>query len=173
MKLNKHNWIVFLLVFITPNHALPHKIGRGAALSFKGDSRWIFLILMAFLLSGAPRVGQILTNACHENYYLYLFLSYFIGAAILVVISLRRRDFNPSSLTWGTGCAVASYTGVFCTLKALELLNPHVVFPISLAGPIILGIILSLFVFREKITRMGWVGVSSGVTGILILAIWK
>ena len=38
------------------------------------NSRWIVLILLAFLLSGAPRVGQTLTSACNENYYLYLFL---------------------------------------------------------------------------------------------------
>ena len=137
------------------------------------DSRWVVLILLAFLLSGAPRVGQTLTNACQENYFLYLFLSYFVGAAILCGISLKQGRFNPSSLTWGTGAAVASYLGVFCTLKALESLKPQVVFPISLAGPIILGILLSLFLFREKITRRGWVGVSFGVTGILILAIWK
>jgi len=54
------------------------------------NSRWLGLILIAFLLSGAPRVGQTLTNACHENYYLYLFLSYFVGAAILLLITLRR-----------------------------------------------------------------------------------
>ena len=136
-------------------------------------SRWLGLILLAFLLSGAPRVGQTLTSACNENYYLYLFLSYLVGAAILLVITLRRGAFNPASLTWGTGAAIASYTGVFCTLKALELLNPHVVFPISLAGPIILGILLSLVLFREKITGQGWIGVSFGFTGILILSIWK
>ena len=137
------------------------------------NTRWLGLILLAFLLSGAPRVGQTLTSACHENYFLYLFVSYLIGAAMLLVITVRRESFNFESLTWGTGAAVASYLGVFCTLKALELLNPHVVFPISLAAPIILGIVLSLFLFREKITRQGWLGVSFGVIGILILAIWK
>jgi len=137
------------------------------------DSRWLCLILLAFLLSGAPRVGQTLTNLCNENDYLYLFLSYFVGAVILVGITLQRGTFNPASLTWGTGAAVASYIGVFCTLKALEVLNPHVVFPISLTGPIILGILLSLFFFREKITRQGWLGISFGIAGILILAIWK
>jgi len=124
-------------------------------------------------LSGAPRVGQTLVHASHGNYYHYLFLSYLVGTVALVGITLPRRRFNPASLTWGTGSAVASYLGVLCTLKALEALTPHVVFPISLSAPIILGVLLSLGMFREKITPRGWLGVASGVTGILILALYK
>ena len=135
--------------------------------------RWVGLILLAFLLSGAPRVGQTLTNAYGENYYLYLFLSYLVGAVILMAVNLRKRAFNRASLPWGAAAAAASYIGVFCTLKALELLNPQVVFPISLSGPILLGILISLSVFREKITPQGWAGASFGVSGILVLALWK
>lgn len=136
-------------------------------------SRWVALILLAFLLSGAPRVGQTLINAHGENYYVYLFLSYLIGALILFGVILRRRKFNAASLPWGTGAAAASYLGVFCTLKALETLKPQLVFPISLSGPIFLGIVLSLGVFREKITGQGWAGALLGVSGILVLAIGK
>lgn len=68
---------------------------------------------------------------------------------------------------------MASYLGVFCTLKALERLSPSVVFPISLTGPIILGLLLSVCLFREKITMKGWLGASFGIAGILLLAIWK
>lgn len=135
--------------------------------------RWIGLILLAFLFSGAPRVGQTLVHASHGNYYHYLFLSYLVGTVALVGITLQQRRFDPASLTWGTGSAIASYLGVLCTLKALEALTPHVVFPISLSAPIILGVLLSLGMFREKITSRGWLGVTSGVTGILILALWK
>jgi len=135
--------------------------------------RWIGLILLAFLLSGAPRVSQTLTHASKGNYYHYLFLSYLVGTVALGGITLLRRRFNPAALPWGAGSAVASYLGVLGTLKALERLTPHVVFPISLAAPIILGVLLSLGMFRERITPRGWLGVSSGVTGILVLAIWK
>lgn len=143
-----------------------------------GESRttpwhWIGLILLAFLFSGAPRVGQTLVHASHGNYYHYLFLSYLVGTVALVAITLPRRRFNPASLTWGTGSAIASYLGVLCTLKALEALTPHIVFPISLSAPIILGVLLSLGMFRERITPRGWLGVTCGVIGILILALCK
>jgi multidrug transporter EmrE-like cation transporter len=78
-----------------------------------------------------------------------------------------------AALPWGAGAAVASYLGVFCTLKSLETLKPQVVFPISLSGPIVLGVILSLFAFRETIRPGGWVGIVCGIAGITILAIWR
>lgn len=142
----------------------------GGASQAAAPWRWIVLILSAFLFSGAPRVGQTLLSqskgdACH-----YLFLSYAIGTAALAVIVVPRRRFDPAALAWGSGSAAASYLGVLGTLKALEGLSPHVVFPISLSAPIILGMLISRAFFREKITPGGWLGVASGVTGIVILA---
>lgn len=139
----------------------------------KSNARWVLLILLAFLLSGGPRVGQALVKAYHEDDLLYLFLSYAIGAAILLLLSARGRGFQLAALPWGSAAAGASYLGVFFTLKALERLSPQVVFPISLSGPILLGLGLSLAFFREKITPRGWAGALLGVTGITILAIWK
>lgn len=134
--------------------------------------RWVVLILAAFLLSGAPRVGQTLTSARHIDSILYLFYSYAIGAVILVAIS-GKAAFQPAALRWGTASAVASYLGVFFTLKALAHLGPQVVFPISLSGPILLGIGCSLALFKERVTARGWTGILFGVSGIVILAIWK
>lgn len=146
----------------------------------KSEFRWFLLIITAFLLSGAPRVGQTLTSYYKEDLFLYLFLSYAMGTPVFIFEMLRKRSFQLMdrscgrvALVWGGGAAVASYIGVFCTLKSLETLSPHVVFPISLSGPIIIGILLSLWLFREKIRVSGWIGVILGVCGITILAIWK
>jgi drug/metabolite transporter (DMT)-like permease len=133
--------------------------------------RWVFLILLAFLMSGGPRIGQTLTKAHHVDDVLYLFLSYAIGAAPLAAISGRRAS-QRAALPWGAAAAVASYLGVFFTLKALERLSPQVVFPISLSGPILLGLGCSL-AFRERITPRGWLGIALGLGGIAILSVWK
>lgn len=142
--------------------------------------RWFALIILAFAMSGAPRVGQTLTSVYGVNPFLYLFLSYAFGAAVFMVELLRKRFLGPmgrawgmNALAWGTGAAIASYIGVFCTLKALETLKPQIVFPISLSGPIIVGILLSLLLFRERIRLAGWMGIVLGLGGITILSLWK
>jgi drug/metabolite transporter (DMT)-like permease len=139
----------------------------------KAEFRWFLLIMAAFLWSGAPRVGQTLTSLLKIDYRLYLFLSYLFGTLTLLIFSVARQSFNPAALAWGTGAAVASYAGVFCTLKALETLTPQVVFPISLSAPILLGVLLSLFLFREQVRPTGWVALALGVSGITMLAIWR
>jgi drug/metabolite transporter (DMT)-like permease len=139
----------------------------------KAEFRWFLLIMAAFLLSGAPRVGQTLISLLKIDYQLYLFLSYLSGALTLLIFMAAKRSFSPAALTWGTGAAVASNTGVFCTLKALEYLTPQVVFPISLSAPILLGVLLSLVLFKEKIQVRGWIGIALGICGITVLAIWR
>lgn len=138
-----------------------------------GQFRWFMLIMTAFLLSGVPRIAQNLTVSRGEDKYFYAFVSYATGAAVLGIAILWKRKFRGISLAWGTGLAVASYIGVFCTLKALEHLKVEIVFPITLAGPVILGILFSVFFFKEKINLRGWGGVLLGLGGIAILAIWK
>lgn len=139
----------------------------------RAEWRWFLLIMGAFLLSGAPRVGQTLTSLLKIDYFLYLFLSYLSGSLTLLAFVAVRRSFQPAALGWGAGAAVASYAGVFCTLKALEVLSPQVVFPISLSAPILLGVLLSLAFFKEQIKAAGWVGITLGISGISILAIWR
>ena len=139
----------------------------------KALGRWVVLILLAFLFSGAPRVGQTLTSAAHDNGFVYLFLSYLFGAVVLLALTLRRGAFHVASLPWGAGAAAASYVGVFCTLKALQTLTPQVVFPISLSAPILLGLLCSRGFFRERISLRGGVGAALGLGGILVLAIWR
>lgn len=139
----------------------------------KVELRWFILIMSAFLLSGAPRVGQTLTNVLRIDYHVYLLLSYLSGALTLLVFVACKRSFSPRAIGWGAGAAVSSYAGVFCTLKALEHLTPQVVFPISLSAPVLLGVLFSLLVFKEEIRGSGWMGIGLMTSGIAVLAIWR
>jgi drug/metabolite transporter (DMT)-like permease len=136
--------------------------------------RWFLVILTAFLLSGGPRIGQTLTARWKLDYGLYLFVSYLAGFLVLTVPALiRRRRFSLKSIPFGTGAAAGSFLAVFCTLKSLETLPKSVVFPVTLSGPIVLGTLLSLSVFRERIRPAGWIGIALAVAGILVLSILR
>ncbi|MDD5351310.1 MAG: EamA family transporter [Chthoniobacteraceae bacterium] len=139
----------------------------------KARGRWIVLILLAFLFSGGPRIGQLLTSAARDNGFVYLFLSYLAGALVLLALLVRRGGFHLEALPWGAGAAAASYAGVFCTLEALRTLTPHVVYPISLSAPIVLGLACSRGLFRERIAPRGALGALLAIAGILILALGK
>jgi len=137
------------------------------------ELRWFLVIVSAFLLSGLPRLGQLVTSAQAQDYFIYLLLSYAAGAVVLLVPAVAVRRLHPQALLYGAVAGLASYAGVFFTLEALERLKAPVVFPITLSGPIVMGLLVSLAVFRERIRLCGWLGIGSAVVGIVVLGIWK
>jgi uncharacterized membrane protein len=139
----------------------------------KAEFRWFFTIMLAFLLSGMPRLGQLLTSSLKQNYFVYLLLSYGAGAIAMFIPALAMKKFNRRALLYGFISGLASYMAVYCTLKALEALKAPIVFPITLSGPIILGVLLSIVMFRERIKPLGLFGILSGIAGITVIAIWK
>jgi multidrug transporter EmrE-like cation transporter len=56
------------------------------------------------------------------------------------------------------------------TLQALGRLAEPVVFPVSLAGPVIGAVLLGTLFFREKTGPLGYLGILLGLGGIVLLA---
>jgi len=136
-----------------------------------GNIRWFLMIICAFVLSGLPRIGQLLISHNRLNSAAYLFVSYAAGFILLLIFLLfRRKRMKTRSLFYGSIAAFASFVGVYCTIEALKLLSAAVVFSVTLSTPIILGMLIS-FIYRERIRPAGWVGLSLGVCGILILSL--
>jgi uncharacterized membrane protein len=136
-----------------------------------GKTIWFVLIVTAFVLSSLPRIGQELTVAARGNKLQYIFYSYAFGSMVLLVALGVVRRFQMAAILWGSLSAVASLLGVYCTMVALETLKPHVVFPVSLTGAVILGALFSWSFFKEKIRGLGWLGIGSGIAGILVITL--
>ncbi|MFH1073671.1 MAG: DMT family transporter [Candidatus Firestonebacteria bacterium] len=135
--------------------------------------KWFVLILFSFLLSGGPRIGQKLVAFYKESTTVYLFLSYLAGTLVLIPVYFKTKSYSLKSLPYGLIAAIGSIAGVFCTISALRALPSSIVFTITLIGPIILGLILSLAVFKEKIKPLGWTGIALGLAGIVVIYFFK
>lgn len=138
----------------------------------KNPALWLVIITASFILSGFPRISQAMISSLGENSFSYIFLSYFCGMVLLVIFNLIKKSFNIKSLLYGIGSAAGSYLSVYFTIKSLKLLPSAVVFPITLSGPIILGVMLSLLIFKEKIKAAGYIGIALGIAGIAVLYLW-
>ncbi len=131
--------------------------------------KWFLLILLSFFLSGGPRIGQKLVAYYKESTAVYLFLSYLAGVLVLLPVYFKTRSYSKKALPYGLIAALGSIAGVYCTISALRIFPSSVVFTVTLSGPIILGLILSLAVFKEKIKALGWLGIVLGLAGIRII----
>ena len=136
-------------------------------------AKWLVLLGAAFVLTGIPQVSQAAAARLGTiNLWFYLFLTFSAGAAALwLFILLKGTKPGRRVLSYGALAAVGSVAGNFFTLKALGKLPEPVVFPVSLAGPVIAAVLLSLLYFKEKIKPLGYLGILAGLAGIVLLAL--
>lgn len=140
----------------------------------KGDwLKWLALLGAAFVLTGIPQVAQAAAARLGAiNLWFFLFLTFSAGAvALWLFLLLKGAKTGRGVLSYGALAAVASVAGNFFTLKALVKLPEPVVFPVSLAGPVIAAVVLSLLYFKERIKPLGYLGILVGLAGMILLAV--
>ena len=135
-----------------------------------GALRWFGIILLSFFLSAMPRIGQNTVSAFKLDKAFYLFLSYAPAAMVFLVLAIRKGSFDKRALLYGGIGAIGSYASVYSTISAINSLGGVVVFPVTLTGPIILGLILSVVFFKERIKPLGYAGIALGAAGIILLS---
>jgi len=132
--------------------------------------KWFVFIVCAFFLNGIPQISQAaVTGMQGGNYLSFLFITYLSGGIALSCLSFKKHAITTGTILFSLGATIGSILGCFFTLKSLELLSETVVFPVSLSSTIIVGVLLSRFLFRERINKRGYFGIISAITGIIIL----
>jgi len=134
--------------------------------------KWLALIGAAFVLTGIPQLAQAAAVRLGQiNLWFFLFLTFSAGAvAIWTFILAKKMKTRRGLFGYGTLAAVGSVAGNFFLLRALAKLPEPVVFPVSMAGPILAAVGLSIYYFRERIKPLGYLGIAAGLAGILFLA---
>jgi drug/metabolite transporter (DMT)-like permease len=135
--------------------------------------KWLTVLGAAFVLTGIPQIAQAAAARLGAiNLWFFLFLTFLAGAVALWTFLLMKGTKPVRGLfKYGALAAVGSVAGNFFTLRALSKLPEPVVFPVSLAGPVIAAVLLSLLYFREKIKPLGYLGILAGLVGIVLLAL--
>ena len=106
------------------------------------------------------------------SYWLYLFIVFFSGGSFTRWFwGFRRISVPGKAWTFAAVAAGASVAANLFTLKTLETIPATVVFPVTLAGPVIGGVLVSRFVFREKIGRDRLVWNSGRIASLVLLAL--
>jgi drug/metabolite transporter (DMT)-like permease len=134
--------------------------------------KWMGLLGAAFVLTGVPQVAQAAAARLGAiNLWFFLFLTFLSGTvALWLFLAIAGTKPGRDVLLYGLLAAVGSVAGNFFTLRALVKLPETVVFPVSLAGPVIAAVLLSLLYFKEKIRPLGFLGILAGLAGIIFLA---
>jgi len=136
-------------------------------------TRWLALLGIAFVLTGIPQIAQAAAARLGAiNLWYFLFLTFLSGSvALWSFLYAKRMAPRGRVLVYGGLAGLASVAGNMFTLQALGRLPEPVVFPVSLAGPVIGAVLLSVLFFREKTKPLGYLGILLGLAGIALLGL--
>ena len=145
-SLNKNHLIIIVLLFI----------GQGLA---DGILNWA----QEFILNGSNM----------NLFFAVTFLAAgFTGLLfIFFKLSSQKVKIEPKSIIWGIVLGIPNYLTLLYFVKSLksELFSSSEIFPIINIGVIIFCTILSIILFRERVSIYNWLGVILGVFSIFII----
>ena len=145
-SLNKNHLIIIVLLFI----------GQGLA---DGILNWA----QKFILNGSNM----------NLFFAVTFLAAgFSGLLFLFFkLSSQKVKIEPKSIIWGIVLGIPNYLTLLYFVKSLksELFSSSEIFPIINIGVIIFCTILSIILFRERVSIYNWLGVILGIFSIFII----
>jgi drug/metabolite transporter (DMT)-like permease len=145
-SLNKNHLIIIVLLFI----------GQGLA---DGILNWA----QEFILNGSNM----------NLFFAVTFLAAGFTGLLFVFFKLssQKIKIEPKSIIWGIVLGIPNYLTLLYFVKSLksELFSSSEIFPIINIGVIIFCTILSIILFRERVSIYNWLGVILGVFSIFII----
>ncbi len=101
------------------------------------------------------------------------FVSGTFGVIILIINSLRGNiKISTSSIVGGLILGIPNFFSFYYLYKALNApgIQSSVVFPVNSMSIVALSALLSVAIFREKLSRMNWLGIILAIIAIAMIA---
>lgn len=102
----------------------------------------------------------------------------FVGAmlfAFLLLIyetQIKKKSFDKSAIVWGLFLGLFNFANIFYYMKAHRAIsdNPSIVFTAMNVGVIVLGSLVGVFLFSEKLSVTNKIGLALAVLSIFLIA---
>lgn len=144
----------------------------------KVNKRWLWYCLIAFLTQGAIGVMQKLhQNSIYKNE-LFGFLAVAFFTSFLFSIFVSRKNETSGKLTTKQFLVIliqgiCMFLMHFLNLKLSGLFPSQFFFPVSAGSGIILVLLISAVIFKEKLTKKQLIGLIGGFAAILCIGSFK
>jgi drug/metabolite transporter (DMT)-like permease len=114
-----------------------------------------------------------LTNSGMEEFSFFLFVAAALIGTILLLVQILsgKVKLNRQIIIGGTLLGIANYFSYLFILKALSTVawGSSVVFPISNLGTVALTTITGIFFFKEKLSKINFVGLFCALAAIVLI----
>lgn len=146
-----HSWWLPVIVFL----------GSGAIDAFVNYAQ--------YKLFTAPGDGAFFISCCFYS-------ALCIGIVVVAIQYVRGKEtFSWKNIAGGIILGLPNYFSIWCIVEALRYnaIDSSVLYPINNMGIVILSSVAALLFFREKMSKLNWIGVLISVIAIGLMAIDK
>ena len=145
----------------------------GKKISFK----WGIYAFLAFLGNGFCSTFQMMQQDRFDGGYKseFMIIAYFISALIMMAIALLKerdhlsKEICSGSVMWFICGAANGIVNLFVMLLKTNKVPEFILFPLVSAGGIIATFIVSLFIYKEKMTKFQNIGLVLGIISVVFL----
>ncbi len=137
---------------------------------------WFRLMIIAFFLNGLSPFGlRILADLglASQHTRSYLIFWYLSGLCFVLILFLRASG-RPTLKETLVGAVLGFFSVCGQTFLGLALargLAGNVVYPVTLAGGLLIVVLSGVLVFKERIGKAGIVGITLGILSLALLSL--
>lgn len=138
------------------------------------STRWVFWALLGWVLAGISMTAQLLGSIYASNSPFAVVFAFTTTSTLILtplVIRLRNNWFKRKEMLAGMANGIILAVIGATTLSALNYVGPEVVFPFTVAAPVILVLILGQSLYHEHLDRPAWLACFLGVAGLVSLSL--
>lgn len=98
----------------------------------------------------------------------------FLGTAALIIRLVRRQQiFNWKNVVAGVLIGIPNYFSIWCLVKFLQVSNmpSSAAIPVNNMGIVLFSALVAWLVFKERLSRINWLGILLSLTAILLMAV--
>jgi drug/metabolite transporter (DMT)-like permease len=105
-----------------------------------------------------------------EEYNLFTSCIFLIAFVIgLIIILINKKSIQRKNIIAGIVLGIPNYFSIYCLLKALELQNSSIVFPVLNISIVVLTTIIGWKIYNERLSKTNFIGLTLALTSIIIL----
>ena len=163
--------VLFVLLFF-----IYLSLGKGTDRGF--EKSWLFFCLASFFLQGGIGVLQKIHQSSDYKSEASGFLLVAFVCSLLFSFFASKKSYRELNFT-KVHCLFALLSGVcvflmnYLNLKLSGILPSQLFFPLINGSAVILSIAASFLIFKEKLTKRQIIGLSGGITSLILLCIVK
>lgn len=162
------------MIFLVISLFLTNKSDEKAKISFK----WIVFVILSFVGNGmctvVQKMQQIASNGTYKNEFMIVALA--IVTAVMLIMTLftehkQIKHYAKSGWLWAIICgALNGMVNLFVMILSGRM-SVSLMFPLISAGGLIVTYIVSRFFYKEKLTKIQFIGFIFGLTAVVFLNI--